>query len=133
MEKVARMLKWPVLGIIVLALGTVPFWGSEYVLLFCLLFCLYLALSQMWNLLAGYSGLVSLGQQSFIGMGGYTIGILCNYYQIPLWPSVLLGGAFSCLLALFMSLFIFRMKGVYFSIGSWIFAETLLIWSVWIS
>ncbi|PKN66885.1 MAG: branched-chain amino acid ABC transporter permease [Deltaproteobacteria bacterium HGW-Deltaproteobacteria-15] len=128
MEKVARMLKWPVLGIIVLALGTVPFWGSEYVLLFCLLFCLYLALSQMWNLLAGYSGLVSLGQQSFIGMGGYAVGIFCNYYQVPLWPSVLLGGAFSCLLALFMSLFIFRMKGVYFSIGSWIFAETLLIW-----
>jgi branched-chain amino acid transport system permease protein len=128
MEKVVRVLKWPVLGIIVLALGTVPFWGSEYVLLFCLLFCLYLALSQMWNLLAGYSGLISLGQQSFIGLGGYTVGILCNYYQIPLWPSVLLGGVFSCFLALFMSLFIFRMKGVYFAIGTWIFAETLLIW-----
>ncbi len=123
-----RRWRWFVLTIIVLALGTVPVWGSEYVLLFFLLFCLYLALSQMWNLLAGYSGLISLGQQSFIGLGGYTVAVLCNYYSVPLWPSVLIGGAFSCLLALFMSLFIFRMRGVYFAIGTWIFAETLLIW-----
>jgi branched-chain amino acid transport system permease protein len=39
-----------------------------------------------------------------------------------------LGGVLSALLALFMSLFIFRMKGVYFGIGTWIFAETMLIW-----
>lgn len=128
MGKVVGKLKWPVIAILVIVLGTVPVWGSEYMLLFCMLFLLYLALSQMWNLLAGYSGLISLGQQSFVGMGGYTVAILCNYYQIPLWASILLGGVFSCILALFMSLFIFRMKGVYFSIGTWIFAETLLIW-----
>lgn len=128
MEKLVKRWRWIALGILVLALGTVPVWGSEYVLLFFLLFCLYLALSQMWNLLAGYSGLISLGQQSFIGLGGYTVAVLCNFYQVPLWPSVLVGGLFSCLLALFMSLFIFRMKGVYFAIGTWIFAETLLIW-----
>jgi branched-chain amino acid transport system permease protein len=128
MDKTVNKLRWSVLGAIVLALATVPLWGSEYVLLFCLLFCLYLALSQMWNLLAGYSGLISLGQQSFVGLGGYTVAVLCNYYQVPLWLSVPIGGAFSCVLALFMSLFIFRMKGVYFAIGTWIFAETLLIW-----
>ena len=30
-----------------------------------------LALAQMWNLLAGYAGLVSIGQQAFVGLGGY--------------------------------------------------------------
>ncbi len=120
--------KWPIMGLMVAALLTVPYWQSEYLLLFFMLFFLYLALSQMWNLLAGYSGLISLGQQSFVGMGGYTVAVLCNYYQVPLWVSVLIGGVFSCLLALLMSLFIFRMKGVYFAIGTWIFAETLLIW-----
>lgn len=128
MDRMLNKLRWPVLGAIVLALAAVPFWGSEYVLLFCLLFCLYLALSEMWNLLAGYSGLISLGQQSFVGLGGYAVAILCNYYQVPLWVSVAIGGLLSCLLALFMSLFIFRMKGVYFAIGTWIFAEALLIW-----
>jgi branched-chain amino acid transport system permease protein len=128
MGNIMLKLKWPVIAILVIALGTVPIWGSEYMLLFCMLFLLYLALSQMWNLLAGYSGLISLGQQSFVGLGGYTVAVFCNYYQVPLWISILLGGIFSCLLALLMSLFIFRMKGVYFAIGTWIFAETLLIW-----
>jgi len=40
----------------------------------------------------------------------------------------MLGGVLSVILALFMSLFIFRMRGVYFGIGTWIFAETLLLW-----
>ncbi len=117
-----------VLGVLVLILGTVPLWGDQYLLFFFMLFCLYLALAQMWNLLAGYSGLISLGQQSFVGLGGYVVAVMSNYYGVYIWWSVLLGGAFSALLALFMSLFIFRMKGVYFAIGTWIFSEALLIW-----
>jgi len=128
MSKFILNIRWYVLGIIVLVLATVPVWGSEYVLLLCLLFCLYLALSQMWNLLTGYSGLLSLGQQAFIGLAGYTVAILCNYYGVYLWLSVFIAGLFSMLLALFMSLFIFRMRGVYFGIGTWIFAEALLLW-----
>jgi branched-chain amino acid transport system permease protein len=120
--------RWHVLGILFVSLGTVPVWGSEYVLLFFLLFCLYLAMSQMWNLLVGYSGLLSLGQQAFIGFGGYTMAVLTNYYGVYVWLSVIIGGLFSVLLALFMSLFIFRMKGIFFGIGTWIFAEILLLW-----
>jgi branched-chain amino acid transport system permease protein len=120
--------RWPLLGVLVLLLALLPQWGSEYMVLFGLLFCLYLALSQMWNLLAGYSGLLSLGQQSFIGLGGYVVAVMSNYYGVYIWLSVLLGGVFSAGLALFMSLFIFRMKGVYFGIGTWVFAETMMLW-----
>ena len=45
--------RWYILGLLILVLGTVPLWGTDYILLFCLLFCLYLAFSQMWNLLTG--------------------------------------------------------------------------------
>ena len=117
-----------ILGILVIALATVPVWGTEYQVLFWMLFCLYLSLSQMWNLLAGYSGLISLGQQSFMGLGGYSVAVLSNYYGVPLWMAVIMGGIFSGLLALFMSLFIFRMKGIFFAIGTWIFAEVLMLW-----
>jgi len=117
-----------ILGLMVVALATVPIWGTQYMVLFWMLFCLYLSLSQMWNLLAGYSGLISLGQQAFIGLGGYTMAVLSNYYGVPIWIAVLMGGVFSGLLALIMSLFIFRMKGVYFAIGTWIFAEALMVW-----
>ncbi len=120
--------KLVILGILFVGMGTVPVWGSEYVLLFCLLFCLYLAMSQMWNLLVGYSGLLSLGQQAFIGFGGYTMTVMINYYGVNTWLSVVIGGLFSVLLALFMSLFIFRMRGIYFAIGTWVFAEALMLW-----
>lgn len=120
--------RWHLLSLIFVALATVPVWGSDYVLLLGLLFCLYLAFTQMWNLLTGYSGLLSLGQQAFIGFGGYTMAVFTNYYGINVWLSVFLGGIFSVFLALFMSLFIFRMKGIFFAIGTWIFAEMLLLW-----
>ncbi len=128
MGKIFFRSRWYFFGLLVLALATVPVWGPDYFLLFCMLFCLYLALSQMWNLLIGYSGLLSLGQQSFIGLAGYTVAVMCNYYGVYVWLSVFLGGLFSAILALFMSMFIFRMKGVYFGIGTWIFAEALLLW-----
>ena len=117
-----------VMGLLLVALATVPVWGSDYLVLFFMLFCFYLGLSQMWNLLAGYSGLISLGQQVFIGLGGYTMAVMTNYYGVNIWLSVFLGGVFSAAMALFMSLFIFRMKGVYFAIGTWVFAEATLIW-----
>ena len=126
-NRVAKI-KWMILAMLTAGLGTVPVWGTDYAMLFCMLFCIYLAMAQMWNLLAGYSGLVSLGQQSFVGMGGYTVAVLSSYYGINIWLAVGLAGFTSVLLALFMSLFIFRMKGVYFSIGTWIFAEALLVW-----
>ena len=120
--------RWLIWGLLCVVLITVPAWGSDYIVLFCLFFCLYLALAQMWNLLVGFSGLLSLGQQAFIGLGAYTVAVLTDYYSINLWLSVVIGGLLSVFLALFMSLFIFRMKGIYFAIGTWIFSEMLLIW-----
>lgn len=128
MGKLLYKSKMYILGLIVLTLATLPLWASQYIVLFFLLFCLYLAMSQMWNLLIGYSGLLSLGQQTFIGLAGYTVAVMCNYYGVYIWLSVFLGGISSVLMALFMSLFIFRMKWVYFGIGTWIFAEAILLW-----
>jgi branched-chain amino acid transport system permease protein len=128
MGRVLYQSRWFILGLLVLILGTVPVWGTEYIVVFCLFCCLYLAMSQAWNLLIGYSGLLSLGQQAFIGLGGYTVAVMSNYYGVYIWVSVLFGGVFSVFLALLMSLFIFRMKGIFFGVGTWVFAEALLIW-----
>ncbi|MBW1668880.1 MAG: branched-chain amino acid ABC transporter permease [Deltaproteobacteria bacterium] len=132
MRKVIMRSRWYVLGFLVLALATVPVWGSEYVVLFCMLFCLYLAFAQMWNLLIGYSGLFSLAQPVFIGLTGYTMAVMTSYYGSQLWISLLLGGVLSVAFALFMSLFIFRMKGIYFGIITLLFAELMaLLFSNW--
>lgn len=109
-------------------LAALPAWASQYTLLIFTLFGLYLALAQMWNLLAGYTGLISLGQQIFIGVGAYTLAVLTLYYQWPIWLSILCGGVVCTLTALVVSMPLFRMSGVYFSIGSWIVAQALMIW-----
>ena len=64
-----------VLLLLFTVLATIPYWASRYVENVFLLLCVYVALASMWNLLAGYSGLVSLGQQMFIGIGGYTLAV----------------------------------------------------------
>ena len=120
------------IALVVLGLISLPFWSSRYWVLVALLFSLNLALSQMWNLLAGYSGLISLGQQAFIGLGGYSLGVFSIYYGFPIWLSILFGGMISVLFALLMSAPIFRMRGVYFAIGTWTVAEVLrILFSNW--
>ena len=113
------------IALILAALIFIPHLASRYVVNVLLLVCVYVALASMWNLLAGYSGMVSLGQQMFIGLGGYTLAVLSLYYKVPITLSVLLGGTVSVILALIISMSIFRMKGVYFAIGTWVIAEAL--------
>ncbi len=119
-------------ALVVLALASMPLWASRYWILVVLLFSLNLGLSQMWNLLAGYSGLISLGQQAFVGLGGYSLAVFSLYYGFPIWLSILIGGTVSVLFALLISAPIFRMRGVYFAIGTWTVAETLrILFSNW--
>jgi branched-chain amino acid transport system permease protein len=111
--------------LILAALATLPFWASQYMVSILLLICLYMTLASMWNLLAGYSGLISLGQQMFIGVGGYSLAVFSLYHGVPISLSVLLGGVTSVLVAVVFSMPLFRMKGVYFAMGTWIIAEAL--------
>ena len=97
-----------------------------------ILIMLYMSIGQMWNLLGGYSGLVSLGQQIFIGLGGYSLAIITQVYQLNLFLGIVVGGVLSVIFAAFISFPIFKMKGVYFTIGTWVIAETLtLLFSNW--
>jgi len=123
--RVTNIVRWSIIGLFVAGLATVPIWGSQYVAALGVTFLIYIALSQMWNLLAGYSGLMSLGQQSFIGLGGYTLAALSLHHDVPLWAGAFMGGTVSLLFALVISVPLFRTRGVYFAVGTWIVAEAL--------
>jgi len=112
--------------------ATLPFWASRYWSLLFLMFFLYLALAQAWNLLGGYSGLVSLGQQSFIGLGGYTVAVLSVYYGVPIWFCLPIAGVVAGMFGLVISGPLFRMRGEYFAVASWIVSESLsILFSNW--
>jgi branched-chain amino acid transport system permease protein len=116
-----------IVAMVALGLVGIPMLASRYVVNVVLLIFLHAALASMWNLLAGYSGMVSLGQQMFVGLGGYTMAVLSLYYGVPISLAVLSGGMLSVILALLISMPVFRMKGVYFAIGTWVIAEALAI------
>jgi branched-chain amino acid transport system permease protein len=81
----------------------------------------------MWNLLAGYAGLVSLGQQVFIGLGGYCLAVFTENFGLPLPVAIFIGGVAAVLFALVSTIVLFRMRSVYFTIATWILAECLVV------
>ena len=83
----------------------------------------YLALASLWNLLAGYTGLFSVGQQGFVGLGGYALFALTIFFRVPPILAVLAAGVLAALLAIPTAWVIFRLKGAYFAIGTWVVAE----------
>lgn len=84
-----------------------------------------LTLAQCWNLLAGYAGLVSVGQQAFVGLGAYALfGTVILLGLDPLW-GILLAGVLAVLLAIPTAFFVFRLAGAYFAIGTWVIAEVV--------
>ncbi len=82
-----------------------------------------LTLAQFWNLLAGYSGLVSVGQQAFVGFGAYMLFGATILWGVNPVAALLLSGVFALLLAIPTAFFVFRLSGAYFAIGTWVVAE----------
>ena len=125
--KVSTVCKFAVIGLLLVFLGIYPLWGARNTMNVFLLMFQYMALAQMWNLLGGYAGLVSLGQQIFVGLGGYSLAIIVQKYGLPVYVGIAVAGVVASLFALAISFPIFKMKGVYFTIGTWIVAEGLIL------
>jgi branched-chain amino acid transport system permease protein len=106
------------------ALATLPYWGGSGNMRLVSEMAYYLALAQLWNLLAGYAGLVSVGQQAFIGLGAYTFFYLTVQFGMhPLLALAVAGPVVACF-SLPVALAVFRLRGAYFAVGTWVFAET---------
>ncbi len=86
-------------------------------------FFLYLSLATLWNLLAGYAGLVSVGQQAYVGFGGYVLFALTILYGIHPLPAIAIAGVAGGLIAIPVAILLFRLRGAYFAIGTWVMAE----------
>jgi branched-chain amino acid transport system permease protein len=89
-----------------------------------LIFVFYMsALAQCWNLLAGQAGLVSVGQQAFVGLGGYLLFAFAILSGVDPLAAVVLAGILSAAFAVPTAFVVFRLRGAYFAIGTWVVAE----------
>lgn len=100
-----------------------PLWGGSAEMRLIVEFCYYLALAQTWNLLAGYSGLVSVGQQAFVGLGMYAFLSVTVFVGVPPLLAVPLAGVVAAIVAFPSAFLMFRLQGAQFAIGTWALAE----------
>ncbi len=82
------------------------------------------ALGQLWNLLAGFAGIYSFGQQAYVGIGAYTTFAVADVAGYDLWVAVALAAVVAALIAVPTALLVFRLHGGYFAVGTWVVAET---------
>jgi len=112
-----------VIAVAVAGLALAPFWGDRQTLRLLAEMFTFVALASLWNLLAGYAGLVSVGQQAFVGFGGYLLFALAILWDVHPIAAVFIAGPIGALLAVPVAALIFRLRGAYFAIGTWVVAE----------
>ena len=128
--KVARATKssWAGLVVAIIVLGVLAMLPylvgrglqQNLVILFSLI-----VLGTMWNLLAGYAGMVSIGQQAYIGLGAYGLVLIADIVGINAFIAVPIAMVIAGLFALPISFLAFRLSGGYFAIGTWVIAEVV--------
>jgi branched-chain amino acid transport system permease protein len=85
-----------------------------------------LTLASMWNLLAGYAGLVSVGQQAFVGLGAYFVLILALHGLSP-FAALPVAAIASGIAALPLWWLVSRLRSGYFAIATWVLAATIML------
>lgn len=123
MRRAEAALRPLLLVAIAMVLVSGRWWLSESQMLDLVQFFAYLAMAQMWNLLAGFAGLVSIGQQAFIGFGAYSLFVFGDRAGINPFVAVALAGLAAAVISLPTAAVAFRLRGGYFAIGTWVIAE----------
>ena len=113
-----------VLGAVLLIVAvSLPWWGGSVAMRSVVEISCYLVFASMWNLLAGYGGMVSIGQQGFLGLGGYFLFVFAQKLGVNPFVAVPLAALVTVAIALPTSQFVFRLQGGYFAVGTWVMAE----------
>ena len=95
-----------------------PFVASDYWLYLACLVAINVASATGLNILTGYTGLVSLGQAAFMGLGAYTVAIGQLRYGLPFWAAIPAGGVVAMLGGVLVGLPSLRVKGLYLAIAT---------------
>src|ERR1700691_952882 len=93
---------------LLIALIAMPWWSDAGSMRLVGEMAYYLALAQLWNLLAGYAGLVSVGQQAYVGVGGYILFYLTGVWDMNVYLAMAIAGPFAGLISIPVSFAVFR-------------------------
>lgn len=110
-------------GLVLAALVAAPWWAGRADMRLMGELFLYLALASLWNFMAGYAGLVSVGQQAFVGFGGYMLFALTIFGGLHPLAAILMAALLAAAVSAPVAILLFRLRGAYFAIGTWVMAE----------
>lgn len=110
-QTVSSRIALAVCALAIVVMAAMPWWADSGTIRRVVEFNCYLAIAQMWNLLAGYSGLVSVGPQAFIGAGGYALYVLALKFGINPFLAVGLSVVLPTLLAVPTYALLHRLTG----------------------
>ncbi len=118
-----RIYLFLVIGFLILL--TLPMFLSPYALGIFIMIFFYAYLGQSWNILTGYTGVISLGHSLYVGIGAYTTYLLTLILGLTPWVGMWIGGIAAGLIGLVIGFFGFRfgLRGVYFVLLTISFAE----------
>jgi ABC-type branched-subunit amino acid transport system ATPase component/ABC-type branched-subunit amino acid transport system permease subunit len=105
--------------------------NSYYQLMFTLV-PIWAVLGLSWNLLSGYTGLVSFGHAAFFGLGAYTVTIALVQYDITPWLGIPLGMVVGTVAGVVIGYPTFRLRGHYFALSMLAYPMALLYVFVWL-
>lgn len=86
---------------------------------------MWVALAQSWNVIGGYTGYLNFGHGAFFGVGAYATAILMMHYGVEAIAAWIVSGFISAALAFVVGIPTLRLKGAYFAIATWAFAEMI--------
>ncbi|HEY5396934.1 MAG TPA: hypothetical protein VIL16_16220, partial [Trebonia sp.] len=123
-----RNVAWSGLGaiVVVVVLFLFPYYigpGTTGIMVQALI---VLTLASMWNLLAGYAGLVSVGQQAFFGLGAYFVLIPAMHGVTP-WLGLFVAAVGAAVCALPLWWLVSRLRTGYFAIATWVLASAIML------
>lgn len=116
--------------VIAIVLAIVPlFSGTEFLLSELISVFLLAVYAMSYDLLLGYTGIVSFGHAMYFGVGAYAVGILLTKYHNPnmLYVALLVGVVIAVLVGLLIGFLSLRVKDVYFSMITLAFAQLFFI------
>jgi len=103
----------------------------EYLIHLAILGGIYAILGISLNLVVGYTGLLSITQAAFYGIGSYTTAILLTRYDINFFVSIILGALITAVISLAIGYVLSKFKGDYYALGS--FGFNVIVYSIFLN
>lgn len=123
---VAARIALPVLGILIVG-GSLPFWfiPDQYALVIAITVIIWAVAGQGWNIIGGYGGLLSFGHSVFFGIGAYVTAMMQVQLGVTPWVGMIVGALLSALVGAVLTYPALRLKGIYFTLATFVLALLL--------